>query len=330
MYRLTADDASLPAQAEALGAVIDAMAARFGEYPYSRFSIAEAPDPVPGFWAASEQGFILAKPGVFAGEGGNVPLFAHEAAHAWWGNLVGTDGPGGIFLSESLSQYGAVIAIEEIEGAEAATRFLRFSRPEYVFNQCARGYFAVIRGGEDRPISAIEDGGGINHTIADSKGHWVHHMLRRRVGDAVYFETLKALKDRFAGANLSLDEFRRTFIAAAPAGRLERFFEQWLDRTGAPVLDFDWRRMGGDAIDVTIVQLQDGEPYELDLEIEMTGVGAPRLETITVSEREQTVRVEAPPLTTSVRLDPGHRVLRWTPEYGARPQEATPKLDTPG
>ena len=319
MFRLSASDSTVTAQAEALDRVIDAMSDRFGPYPYTRFSIVEAPEPVPGFWAASEQGFILAKPTVFAAEDGNLPLFAHEAAHAWWGNLVGTDGDGGIFLSESLSQYGAVLAIEALEGEEAATRFLRFSRPEYIQSQCARGYFQVVRDGEDRPISSIAQGGGVNHTIADAKGHWVHHMLRRRVGDDVYFGTLRSLGERFAGGNMTLSTFRDAFLAAAPDARLERFFEQWLDRAGAPILDLDWSAAGPDAIDVTITQRQEGEPYDLDLEIELVGVGPPRLETITVDRRQQTVRIESPFRTNVVRLDPNHRVLRWTPEYGSRP-----------
>lgn len=319
VYRLSAEGAMVDAQARALDRVIDAMADRFGEYPYSRFGIAEAPDAVPGFWAASEQGFILAKPTVFAATDGNLPLFAHEAAHAWWGNLVGTDGAGGIFLSESLSQYGAVLAIETIEGEEAATRFLRFSRPEYIARQCARGYFQVIRDADDRAISSIEEGGGVNHTIADAKGHWVHHMLRRRVGDRVYFGTLRALKERFRDREMTLNDFREAFVSAAPDARLERFFEQWLDRPGAPVLDLDWSAAGSDSVDVTITQRQAGEPYELDLEIEMAGVGPPRVATITVAAREQTVRLESPFRTNVVRLDPNHRVLRWTPEYGSRP-----------
>ena len=319
VYRLSAEGAAVDAQARALNRVIDAMAEKFGEYPYARFSIAEAPDPVPGFWAASEQGFILAKPTVFAAHDGNLPLFAHEAAHAWWGNLVGTSGAGGIFLSESLSQYGAVVAIEAIEGDEAATRFLRFSRPEYIQGQCARGYFQVIRDGEDRPISEIDEGGGINHTIADAKGHWVHHMLRRRVGDSVYFGTLRDLAERFRDREMTLADFRKAFVSAAPDARLERFFEQWLDRTGAPVLDLDWSAAGPDTIEVRIAQRQAGEPYELDLEIEMVGVGPPRLETVTIDRREQTVRLESPFRTNVVRLDPDHRVLRWTPEYGSRP-----------
>ncbi|MDJ0952583.1 MAG: M1 family aminopeptidase [Acidimicrobiia bacterium] len=320
MYRLSADPESLPGQARALGEVIDAMAARFGAYPYRRFSIAEVPDHVPGFWAASEQGFILAKPTAFDAAGGNLPLFAHEAAHAWWGGTVGADGPGLLFLTESMAQYGAVVAIESILGEDAATEFLRFSRPEYNTRQCARGYFDVVRSGEDSPISATAERGGVYHTIADAKGHWVLHMLRRRVGDEVFFAVLRSFVDDYAGRELTLPAFCEAFAGAAPAARLDAFFEQWLDRTGAPVLDLDWQPANDDAIDVTLTQRQSGSPYDLDLEIEMSGgTGPARTEIVTLTERTQTFQLESPHRATVVRLDPHHRVLRWTPEYGSRP-----------
>lgn len=320
MYRLTADPESLSGQARALGEVIDAMTARFGTYPYRRFSIAEVPDHVPGLWAASEQGFILAKRTVFDATGGNLPLFAHEAAHAWWGNTVGADGPGQLFLTESMAQYGAVVAIESILGKDAATEFLRFSRPEYNTRQCARGYFAVVRAGEDTPISTTTESGGVYHTIADAKGHWVLHMLRQRVGDEVFFCVLRSFVNDYAGRKLTLAAFREAFITAAPEARLERFFEQWLDRTGAPVLDLDWKPEKDDVIEITITQRQSGPAYDLDLEIEMSGGAGPvRMEMVTVTEPTQTFRLGSPHRTTVVRLDPHHRVLRWTSEYGSRP-----------
>jgi hypothetical protein len=319
MYRLTAEEGSLPHQAQALADVIDAMSQKFGSYPYTRFSIAEAPDPVPGFWAASEQGFILAKPGVFTEDGGNIALFAHEAAHAWWGNLVGTDGNGGIFLTESICQYGAYIAIHENEGEEAATDFLRFSRPEYIEHQSANGYFQIIRNGDDRPISSIERGGGINHQIADSKGHWVHHMLRRRMGDEAYFGVLNEVVSEFVGGNVTLEEFRARCIDASPDARLETFFAQWLDRAGAPVIDMTWERVDSGGIEVTLTQSQAGETFDLDIELDIVGAAGVETRAVSLIERERTFTLPSESHVDDVLLDPRHRILRWTPEYGARP-----------
>ena len=88
----------------------------------------------------------------------------------------------------------------------------------------------------------------------------------------------------------------------------------------APVLDLDWKPEGADLIEVTFTQRHDGPPYDLDLEIEMSGGTSPaRTETVTLTEQTQTYQLESPHRTTLVQLDPHHRVLRWTPEYGSRP-----------
>jgi hypothetical protein len=126
---LLSDSAKDPeAHVRVLGQAIVAMEKHLGPYPFRNFSIAEVPSQFGAFGAASEQGFILVKPHFLAVEGGNLPLFAHEAAHAWWGNTVGSTGSGSLLCTESLAQYGAVLAIEATEGKAAATEFLRFSR----------------------------------------------------------------------------------------------------------------------------------------------------------------------------------------------------------
>ena len=224
LFLLSEDIPDPAAHVGALSRAIRGMEKRFGPYPFRNFSIAEVPGRIGGFGASSEQGFILVKPRFLRMPGGNLPLFAHEAAHAWWGNTVGAEGPGSLLCTESLAQYGAVIAIEELEGKAAAREFLRFSRPGYISQQCARGYFDVVRRGKDRPLASLRSGTAIGHLLADAKGHWVFHMLRRRVGDERFFGTLRALIARYEGKTLTLAALRSTFVKAAPNAALEQFF----------------------------------------------------------------------------------------------------------
>jgi aminopeptidase N len=275
------------------------------------------------WYAASQQGLIFARSTGFRYEGGNLPLFAHEMAHGWWGNLVGTDGPGSILCSESLAQYGAVIAIETLEGVDARNEFLRYSRTGYSGLQCANGYFYMWREGHDKPMRDLESGGW-DHNLSDAKGHWVYHMLRHRVGDEVFFATLRGMIEDFAGLPMTLDDMRAAFIAAAPDQSLEAFFTQWLDRAGAPVLDFDWWAIeNGKGVRIDIAQTQPGEPFHLDLDVEIEFLdGDPRTEVIELREMTQTFRIETDKRPVAIRLDPRYRQLIWRPEYGPRPMAA--------
>jgi len=324
VYTLSDAATNPSAEAQSLAVSIDAMEARFGPYPYPSFYIAEVPNHLGSFGACSDQGFILVKPGFLGVEGGNIPLFAHEAAHGWWGNLVGSTGPGLSVCGESLAQYGVVIALEAVEGKAAATDFLRFSRPGYVSNQCARGYFGLARNGTDRPLARLNTGSGEawEHTLSDSKGHWFWHMLRRRVGDEVFFTTMRGLIETYRNRQLTLDVVRRAFLDAAPeSASLELFLAQWLDRAGAPILEADWSA-GPEpgTIRVVLHQRQQADPYDLRVELALDlPDGTTLRETVHLRTREESFDFvcEAP---TRIRVDPDHELLIWHPDYGERPE----------
>ena len=321
VYLLTRPPEEAGEQAASLAESIAAMEERYGPFPFGAYGIAEVPEGAVSWYAASQQGFLMARSAAF-GHGANRPLFAHEAAHAWWGNAVGTEGPGSILGSESLAQYGAVIAIEAIEGEAAATEFLRFSRPGYSSLQSARGYFKMAREGHDKPLAELTSGGW-DHNLSDAKGHWMYHMLRRRVGDETFFATLRGLFARYRGGKMRLDDLRAAFVAAAPEAELESFFEQWLERTGAPRLEADWEAAGDGEVAVTVRQVQEGEPYHLRLDLALDGVeGEPASRhRVDLREREQTFRLAVngavAGAVSGVRLDPDYRLLIWTPEYAA-------------
>ncbi len=311
---LLSDAPNAQAHVDSLVQAVEALQDRLGPYPYPGFAIAEVPMDVGDFGASSEQGFIMVKPNFLEGQNGNLALFAHEAAHAWWGNTVGTTAPAGIMCDEALAQYGSVIAIEKVEGPAGVRSFLEFSRPTYIHNQCAKGYFDLVRAGHDLPLMTLTSG-GTSHTLADSKGHWVYHMLRNRIGDEIFFATLRGLIGTFSHRSMSLADVRAAFIAAAPDRDLPRFFEQWLDRTGAPILD-SRLEAAGDATRIVITQA--GELYDLPLELAITmNDGRSEHRTIDLRDREESLDVSGK--VKAVELDPRRTLLLWRPEYGPRP-----------
>lgn len=319
VYLLRADTTSAARQAEVAARAIGAMEAVWGPYPYPGYAIAEVPDDLVTWAASSEQGFIMATTRQF-GDEGNLPLFAHEAAHAWWGNRVSTTGPGSQLVSESLAQYGAVVAIEALEGRDAMNEFLRFSRRGYNQYQSAAGYFEIVRQGGDKALADLESDRW-DHNLSDSKGHWFYHMLRQRIGDERFFTVLREIQRDWAGRSLSLAELRAAFARAQPDdASLPEFMAQWLDRTGAPVLEHRWWSIDrGAAVHLEIVQRQP-ELYDLPLTIEIELSNGHRVRhTVHVAEEIHTFTFPVHGSPVGLRLDPDHHVLFWRPEYGEPP-----------
>ncbi len=330
MYLLSATPAATRVQARTLSRALGAMEARFGPYPYPTYAVAELPESSVTWAASSEQGFIMARTSMFDAPGGNLPLFAHEAAHGWWGNAVNTTGPGARMGSEALAQYGAVVAIEALEGRAAARDFLRFSRTGYNPLQCALGYFHIWRQGEDVPLARLDDGPS-DHNLSDSKGMWFYQMTRDRLGDTAFFGALRRLLAEFTARPMTVADIAGAFRAAAPADTgLAGFLGQWLERAGAPVLDVDWwslqrqplgpGRAAPGALEVRVRQRQPGEPFALGLEVLVTlRDSSTVLDTLEITGPDHTFELDLPGRPIDLRIDPYHRILMWRPEYGPRP-----------
>jgi hypothetical protein len=203
---------------------------------------------------------------------------------------------------------------------------LEFGRSCFGDDKFARGYFRLVDKGQDHPLATLGDSdlaGGTQQNLADSKGIWVYHMLRRRVGDEMFFATLRGLIAEYAGRAMSLDDLRVAFIrAAGPAAKLEEFFEQWFDRPGVPELELEWAYSNtahGGLVEGSIRQVQPGEPYHLFVNLSLARTGSPKAEERVVELRsrvtEFSLNVEG--RIDEVALDPNRDILIWRPEYAS-------------
>src|SRR5690606_35708237 len=87
------------------------------------------------------------------------------------------------------------------------------------------------------------------------------HMLRMELGDELFLHGLRELYGQRRFTRTSFDDIATLFSNVARRD-LQPFFDQWVERTGAPVLSVEVSEHVDGATRITIAQSQ-SDPYQL-------------------------------------------------------------------
>jgi ABC-2 type transport system permease protein len=108
---------------------------------------------------------------------------AHEVAHQWWAHqVIGANVQGSTMLSESLSQYSALMVMEKEYGPQQMRRFLKYELDRYLSSRAGE----LV---EEQPLSLVENQQYIHY----NKGSLVFYALRDAIGE----DALNAILKRF-------------------------------------------------------------------------------------------------------------------------------------
>lgn len=188
---------NVPRMLESMRKSIDYYTANFGPYFHKQVRIIEFPrvasfaQAFPGTMPYSESiGFIadLRDPEsidhVFY-------VVAHEIAHQWWAHqVIGANMQGATTLSETLSQYGALMVMEKEYGRDQMRKFLEYEMDRYLRS---RGTDVLL----ERPLLRVEASQGYIHY---QKGSLVMYLLRETMGEDAVNRALRRLISQFAYA----------------------------------------------------------------------------------------------------------------------------------
>lgn len=98
---------------------------------------------------------------------------AHEVAHQWWAHqVVGADAQGATMLSETLSQYSAMMVMEKQFGPANMRRFLEFELDRYLLGRSSERR-------REMPLELVENQQYIHY----NKGSLAMYALRDYVGE---------------------------------------------------------------------------------------------------------------------------------------------------
>ena len=160
-------------------------------------------------------------------------LLAHELAHQWFGDAASeTDWPH-LWLSEGFATYMTQLYLEHKYGVDTLRAGMAEDRKEVIKLSKKRITPVVDTSGITNPM-------GLLNANSYQKGGWVLHMLRRKIGDVLFWKSIRAYYAKYNGSNASTEDLRMIFEQQSGQD-LKAFFDQWLYTPGQPKLTIEWK-----------------------------------------------------------------------------------------
>jgi aminopeptidase N len=242
-------------------------------------------------------------------------LIAHELAHQWFGDLVTCRDWSHAWLNEGFATFMENVDLEAHKGADEYVHRVKGDLDTYVGEARGRYKRPIVCQDYEEPIDLFD-----RHLY--EKGGLVLHLLRRELGDAVFWRGVRAYLERHARGVVETRDLMRA-LEEASGRSLERFFEQWIHRAGHPELEVTLEHGDGELV-VTVKQKQVtsrdvagssgvSDPatpvFELTLELELSVGGVVRREQRRIDEAVHSFVIPVSERPRWVVVDPELRVV---------------------
>jgi len=228
-------------------------------------------------------------------------LFAHETAHQWFGDEASEIDWPHLWLSEGFATYMTHLYMEHQYGIDTLQKGMKKDRDKII----------VFSKKRKTPVVDTTSGNNLMQLLnANSyeKGSWVLHMLRRKLGDAVFQRGIQTYYATYKGSNASTDDFM-DIMEKVSKQNLQVFFKQWLFTPGQPELQGYWKyNATAKSVEITITQKQDFV-FQFPLEIAVSNGKQTVFKTIDFNVRnvKRTIPLDFTP--HSILLDPSVNLL---------------------
>jgi len=207
--------------------MFEAFEPRFGRYPFSTYGHC-AVHPINIGGMEHQTMTTVTRKWL---EGNAETGYAHELGHQWLGNAVTCATWGDIWLNEGGATFSEAVWREHDEGIAGYTDQMMRRRRKYM----DQGFSAPA-------VWDIPIGNLFNEATTYAKASWVYHMMRRMLGDELFFSKLQLYLKTFRGQSIQTAQFESFWKQQVPNPPVawDTFFEQWLVKRGHPVF---WVRL---------------------------------------------------------------------------------------
>jgi aminopeptidase N len=233
-------------------------------------------------------------------------LIAHELGHQWFGDKVTCGSWQDIWLNEGFATYLAGMVIENLDG-EASFRSWKQDQNSSITDQTDGSVYIPAQ--DTTSVSRI-----FSSRLSYNKGSMVIHMLRKKLGDAAFFQ---GLKDYLADPLLSYGYAKTPDLIrnmeAASGENLSEFFDDWIYGQGYPSFNIRWNQANAGSINVKISQSQSHSSvsyFEVPVPLRILGTQGEILNIVLDNTIDgQTFQPEVPFTVQSVLFDPENDII---------------------
>ena len=175
-------------------------------------------------------------------------IIAHELFHQWIGNYVTNESWANLAMNEAFANYSEYLWYEYKEGKDDADMH-HISEMEQYFEESQEKQVDLIRFFYDDSEDMFD-----SHSYA--KGGRILHMLRRNIGDAAFFESIKQYLTKHSFSSVEVHDLRLAFEQVTGQD-LNWYFNQWFLNSGHPTLEYEVDYSQPENLLLTISQKQD-------------------------------------------------------------------------
>jgi ABC-2 type transport system permease protein len=181
IYHHPAHAYNVPSMVDAIKKALDYYTVNFSPYQHRQVRILEFPryagfaQSFPNTIPYSESVGFVARVNPSDPSDVNYPFYvtAHEIAHQWWAHqVIGGNVQGATVMSETLSQYSALMVMKKEFGTDKMKRFLRYELEQYLMGRATERK-------KELPLILVENQGYVHY----NKGSLVMYALQDYIGE---------------------------------------------------------------------------------------------------------------------------------------------------
>ncbi|MEN9997469.1 MAG: hypothetical protein RI922_459 [Bacteroidota bacterium] len=268
-----------------------------GPYEYEKLANVQS---TTRFGGMENAGCIFYDENAFNGRRTSEALIAHEIAHQWFGNSASESDWQHIWLSEGFATYFTDLYLEHKYGTERIQKQLAKERAEVI--QFYRNYPHPV---VDTNYSELMD---LLNENSYQKGAWVLHMLRNRIGDQLFHQSIVAYYEKFRLSNASSQDFIQV-VQEVCQQDLSIFFNEWLFQSGHPQLKIE-KKIKVKSAKLSIQQVQKEHFTDIPMVIEVVFVdGSKVLEQINLAGKSNSFNLKYSKKIKQIVIDPNVQLL---------------------